>query len=244
MDYWKSLDQVMQQEPVEERDRMTTAMLAPLGLEKGVDFKPDDRATKLLTEAALIGELMSMNISYAKRFANSYYRPDTKWAYVIMFDPTQETPNYSQLDERADYFYEAVTSSKGMVSTTPGIGQAYLGAYKDKNNDWFDGGKNYTLHVAPNPPAKQFWSFTIYDVYNRVGINNKTQTADISSRQDLIRNADGSVDLYFGPSAPAGKEKNWLQTNPGQAWFAYFRLYGPLEPYFNKSWKLNDIEKM
>jgi hypothetical protein len=99
---------------------------------------------------------MSMNISYAKRFPNSYYRPDSKWAYVIMFDPSQEKPNYSELDERCDYFYEAVTTSKGMVSTTPGIGQAYLGAYKDKNDHWFDGSKTYKLHVPANPPAKQF----------------------------------------------------------------------------------------
>jgi len=129
-----------------------------------------------------------------------------------------------------------------MVSTTPGIGQAYLGAYKDKDNNWFDGGKNYKLTVPASPPAKQFWSFTIYDTYNRVGIDNKTQNADISSRDDLKKNADGTVDLYFGPQAPAGYEKNWLQTNPGKAWFAYFRLYGPEEAYLNRTWKLPDIE--
>jgi len=243
MQYWESLDQILQQEPIDERDRMITAMLAPLGLEKGKKFQPTERQTALLTEGARIGELMAMNISYAKRFENSYYRPDTKWAYVIMFDPSQEKPNYSELDERADYFYEAVTTSKGMMSSTPGIGQAYLGAYKDKNNQWFEGGKTYKLTVPPNPPAKQFWSLTIYDTYDRVGIDNKTQNADISSRDEGLRkNPDGSVDLYIGPAAPAGYEKNWLQTNPGKAWFAYFRLYGPLEPYLDRSWKLPDIE--
>jgi murein L,D-transpeptidase YafK len=196
-----------------------------------------------LAQGALVGELMSINISYAKRFENSYYRPGTKWAYVIMFDPSQEKKNYSELDERADYFYEAVTSSKGMVSMTPGIGQAYLGAYKDKNDKWFDGGKTYKLTVPPNPPAKQFWSLTIYDTYNRIGIDNKTQNTDLSSRDEGLRkNPDGSVDLYVGPEAPAEYEKNWLQTNPGEAWFAYFRLYGPLEPYLSWSWKLPDFE--
>jgi len=243
--YWESLSEVMQQEPVQERDRMITAMLAPLGIEKGKKFEPDEHQARLLTDGALIGELMSMNISYAKRFPNSYYRPDSKWAYVIMFDPSQETPNYSELDERCDYFYEAVTASKGMVSKTPGIGQAYLGAYKDKNDHWFDGSKTYKLHVPANPPAKQFWSLTIYDTYDRVGIDNKTQDADISSRDEGLRkNADGTVDLYVGPKAPAGYEKNWLQTNPGEAWFAYFRLYGPLEPYLNRSWKLPDFEEV
>ena len=130
-----------------------------------------------------------------------------------------------------------------MVSTTPGIGQAYLGAYKDKNDKWFDGGKTYKLTVPPNPPAKRFWSLTIYDTYNRIGIDNKTQNVDLSSRDEGLRkNPDGSVDLYVGPEAPAGYEKNWLQTNPGKAWFAYFRLYGPLEPYLSWSWKLPDFE--
>src|SRR5262245_62400302 len=89
-----------------------------------------------LAQGAHVGELMSMNISYAKLFENSYYRPGTKWAYVIMFDPSQEKKNYSELDERADYFYEAVTSSKSMASTTRGIGQAYLGACKEQKHKW------------------------------------------------------------------------------------------------------------
>jgi len=161
---------------------------------------------------------------------------------VLLFDPTQETKNYSQLDERNDYFYEAVTSTKGMVSKTVGVGQAYLGAYKDRNDQWFDGSKMYKLHVPADVPAKQFWSLTVYDTYNRVLINNKEGVADRSSRMDLVKNADGTTDIYVGPKAPAGFEKNWIPTEPGKAWFAYFRLYGPLEPYFARTWKLPDIE--
>ena len=244
MRFWESLDEMIQQEPVEERDRMIMAMLQPLGLEKDKKFQPNERQVRLLTEGAQLGELMSMDISYAERFEDPYYRPDTKWAFVVMMDPGQEKKYFSELDERADYFYEAVTMSKGMVSTTPGIGQAYLGAYKDKNDRWFDGGKTYKLTVPPNPPAKQFWSFTIYDTYDRVGIDSKTQNADLSSRDEGLRkNADGSVDLYFGPTAPQGYEKNWIPTIPGKAWFAYFRLYGPLQPYLDRSWKLPDIEQ-
>ena len=130
--YWERYNEYMQQEPVHERDRMMTAMLAPLGLEKGKPFAPAEREKKLLADGALIGELMSMNISYAKRFRDSYYRKDAKWAYVVLVDPKQETPNYSQLDERTDYFYEAVTMAPGMVSTTPGVGSAYLGAYRTR----------------------------------------------------------------------------------------------------------------
>lgn len=242
--YWQRFDQFMQQEPVQERDRMVMAMLAPLGIEKGKPFQPNDRQKKSLEDGTLMGELMSMNISYAKRFPDSYYRKDAKWAYVIMFDPSQETPNYSQLDERTDYFYEAVTAASGMVSKTPGIGSAYLGAYKDKNDHWFDGSKTYRLHVPPNPPAKNFWSLTIYDTYNRVQIDSPTQVADISSRKPGLRkNDDGSVDLYVGPKPPAGWENNWIGTLPGKAWFAYFRFYGPTEGYFDRTYPLPDFEE-
>jgi hypothetical protein len=245
MDYWTRYNEYMQQEPVHERDRMMTAMLASLGLERGKPFKPGARATKLLTDGALMGELMAMNISYAKRFPDSYYRDDARWAYVIMFDPRQETPNYSQLDERADYFYKAVTAAGGMVSTTPGVGSAYLGAYKDKNDRWFDGSKTYRLRVPPNPPAKNFWSLTIYDTYNRVQLDAPTQVADISSRKETLRrNDDGSVDLYVAPKPLKGWENNWIEAIPGKAWFAYFRFYGPTEGYFNRSYALPDFEEM
>ena len=71
-----------------------------------------------------------------------------------MFDPSQEKPNYTELDERTDYFYEAVTAAGGMVSTTPGVGSAYLGAYKDKNNQWFDGS-----HWIETVPDKAWFAY-------------------------------------------------------------------------------------
>jgi hypothetical protein len=98
--------------------------------------------------------------------------------------------------------------------------------------------------VPPNPPAKQFWSVPLYDVDTRSIMLNQEQIAVRSSRQDLIKNADGSVDLYFAPIAPTGFEKNWIQTVPRRAWFACFRFYAPLEPRFDKSWPLPDIQKL
>src|SRR5688572_2638628 len=50
--------------------------------------------------------------------------------------------------------------------------------------------------------------------------------------------------LYFGPKAPAGKEANWIASVPGKGWFAIFRLYGPLEPWFNKTWRPGEIEEV
>jgi hypothetical protein len=90
--------------------------------------------------------------------------------------------------------------------------------------------------------VKQFWSVTLYDIETRCLIQNKEQIADRSSRMDLVMNADRSVDIYFGPTAPKGMEKNWIPTVPGKAWFTYFRLYGPLQPFFDKTWQPDEIE--
>lgn len=244
MDYWEQLAAVLGREPVDDRDRFFMAMLKPLGIEPGKPFNPDARQKRILEEAAVIGELMAKSNSFDKRFANTRYRPDAHWDYVIMADPAQDLPSLSQLDERAAYFYEAVALSKGMVNKTPGVGQAYLGSYRDKDGRAFDGANTYRLRVPANPPAKQFWSVTVYDTSTRSVVQNEQKIADRSSRQDLVKNADGSVDIYFGPTAPNGFEKNWIPTVPGRSWFAYLRLYAPLEAYFDKSWPLPDIEKV
>jgi hypothetical protein len=160
-------------------------------------------------------------------------------------NPKIDLENYSMFNERASYTYEAVTTSAGMVSRVPGKGSAYLGAYYDADDNALMGGNNYTLHVGPNPPAAEWWSITVYDIENRVAIRNDIKRADRSSRtEDLIKNADGSVDFYFGPTAPEGKESNWIQTNKGQSFFVYLRLYGPEQAYFDQTWPMNKIEKI
>lgn len=244
LDYWALLAQVIQEEPVQDRDRFFVAMLRPLGIEKGKAFQPDARQKKILTDGAFAGEAMAKANSFDKRFDGSRYRPDAHWDYVIMADPAQDLENHSQLDERAAYFYEAVALSKGMITRTVGEGQAYLASYRDKDGHAFDGARTYRLRVPPRAPMKQFWSVTLYDVDTRSVIQNRERIADRSSRQDLVTNDDGSVDLYFGPTAPNGLERNWVPTVSGKAWFAYFRLYAPTEAYFDKSWPLPDIEKL
>jgi hypothetical protein len=242
MEYWERVASAIQREPVEDRDRFFMAMLKPLGIEKGKPFQPDERQKKILTEGAFVGEAMAKASLFDMRFPDTRYRPDANWQYFLILDPMQDLANYSELDERAVYFYAALGVTKGMRSKTPGVGQAYLGNFRDKEGHAFDGAKSYHLHVPPNPPAKQFWSVTLYDVDTRSLIQNKEQRSDRSSRHDLVKNADGSVDLYFAPTAPTGFEKNLIPTVPGKAWFAAFRFYGPLEPYFDKSWPLPDIQ--
>ncbi len=125
-----------------------------------------------------------------------------------------------------------------------GKGSQYLSTYKDAQGEWLDGGQNYSLHLDAGIPAENFWSIMVYDTETRSMIlNGKKNDVGKDGGSDLVKNADGSIDLYFGPAAPAGFEKNWLKTNPGEGFFMYFRAYGPTQAYFDKTWKLNDVEK-
>ncbi|MDR6906077.1 hypothetical protein J2X63_001763 [Agromyces sp. 3263] len=243
LDYWRRLHEIYQSEVVDERDRFYLAMLKQLGIEKGEPFAPSERLIRILEDGAAAGELMAQANTFAKRFAQGTYWPDRAWEQAIVLDNSAQRGNgYDELLERASWFYEAVSFSEAMKSTTPGVGQAYLGSYTDAEGEWLDGGRDYTLHVPADVPAKLFWSATVYDVTTRCLIDNAQQRGDRGSRDaELVANDDGSVDLYFGPEAPRAGEYNWVQTIPGHHWFSYFRFYGPLEPYFDRSWKLGDI---
>jgi hypothetical protein len=244
MAYWESLNKVIQSEPVMERDRLILAQLRFLGIEKGKPFKPDARQKKILEEAAIVGEAMAKANTSDKRVEPPFWT-GTNWKHALVVSVDQRAENYDQLDERAAWFYEAVVISKGMLTQTPGVGQRYIASYKDKDGKWLDGGKTYKLHVPANPPAKRFWSVTAYDEDTRQMPITEQGRPDISSRkEDIQKNADGSIDVYFGPKAPAGKESNWVQTVPGKGWFTYFRFYGPTERFFDKSWALPDIERL
>ncbi|WP_436489520.1 DUF1254 domain-containing protein [Chitinophaga sp. ARDCPP14] len=243
--YWERLHAIIQEEPVEERDRFFMAWLDNLGVKKGKPFAPTERQKTILIAAAERGKQMAMVNSFAKRFDSVYHWPDRKWDYVMIIgDPSQRAASYDEFFQRTSYFFEAVTYSKAMITKIANVGQAYLGAYEDKDGEWLLGDLNYTLHVPANPPAVNFWSLTVYDSNTRCLIDNPQRNADLSSRKNLIKNNDGSVDLYFGPKAPEGKEKNWVQTLPGKHWFAYMRFYGPTAAYFDKSWKMEDITRV
>jgi hypothetical protein len=244
MDYWKSLNEVIQREPVEERDRLIMAQLKFLGIEKGKPFEPDARQKKILEDGVIVGEAMAKANTTDKRVEPPFWE-GTNWKHALVVSPDQKANTYDQLDERAAWFYEAVVISKAMLTQTPGVGQRYIASYKDGKGQWLSGENTYKLHVPANPPAKGFWSVTAYDEATRQMPVTKQGRPDISSRkEDIVKNDDGSIDVYFGPMAPEGHEANWVQTNPDKGWFAYFRFYGPTEAFFDKSWSLPDIEKI
>ena len=245
MAYWECLAKILSEEPVREVDKIMMAMIEPLGIVKGEPFKPDARQTRILTEAAALGELMMRNNQVNPRYTKPYWE-GTSWFKEFDFDIPQETDVKLQLDERSTYFYEAVTSSKGMVHPQPGAGQVYMTTKRDSEGHLFRADRTYRLHVPAQVPAAQFWSLTLYSENTRRPYDNggtELRSVSLDSRDETLqRNAEGSIDLYVGPSAPAGMESNCMKTVGQDGWFVLFRLYAPTEPFFDRSWALPDFE--
>jgi len=245
LDYWRLLAKTLDEEPVREVDKIMMAMLEPLGIAKGVAFDPDRRQRRILIEAAAVGELMIRNIQVNPRYTRPYW-DGTSWYKSFDFDTSQETESKLQLDERATWFYEAVTSSKGMVYPEPGSGQVYMTTKRDNAGHLLRADRTYRLHVPADVPVAQFWSLTLYSENTRRLYENGGTTGrsvNLDSRDEMLAyNPDGSIDLYIGPEPPPGAESNWLKTISPDGWFVYFRLYAPTEAWFDKSWALPDFE--
>ena len=249
MRFWERVNAYVQKEPMADRDRFFYAWLKDLGIEKGKPFKPTANQKEILLQALDVGMAMAQAISFNKTpnmFPTALYAGDSGWEDAMAgMNPKIDLETFSMFNERSSYGFEATTTSAGMVSRVAGKGSAYLGSYYDADGNALMGGNNYTLHLEPNPPAANFWSITVYDIKNRLIIRNQIKRSDLSSRTEgLIKNADGSVDLYFGPKAPKGKESNWIQTNTGESFFVYLRLYGPEKAYFDHTFPMNKIKKL
>lgn len=245
LEYWKTLHEILDAEPVREQDKPWMAFLEPLGIAKGKPFAPDARQAEILKKGAALGELMTRNLQMNPRYTDPYW-PGTQWYKSFDFSIPQETDTKVQIDERATWFYEAVASTKGMVNPEVGKGQIYMTAKRDETGAPLRADTTYRLRVPKDVPVGQFWALTLYSENTRRPYENGGATirsANLDSRlKDLKRNDDGSVDLFIGPQAPAGFESNWMKTVGDDGWFVYFRLYAPLQPFFDKTFTLPDFE--
>ena len=244
LDYWKTLHQMIDEEPVREQDKVWMAMLEPLGIKKGEAFNPDERQTKILLEGAALGELMARNLQINPRYTEPYW-PGTGWYKSFDFTIPQITDYKVELDERATWFYEAVGSSEGMINPEIGKGQVYMTTKRDSQGRLLRADKTYKLHIPNDVPVAQFWALTLYSENTRRPYENgstELTSANLDSRMERLQyNEDGSVDLFIGAKSPAGKESNYMKTVGTDGWFVYFRLYGPLEAFFDKSFSLTDF---
>jgi hypothetical protein len=241
------VNRTIQNEPSDALDPYTLGVFAAIGIEKGKPFTPDARLKKILAEAARsVGDATARSVTYQSRIKEAYYYPNSAWVTPFIGGSYKfEQDGVLNLDAKDLFFFYATGVTPAMTEKMVGKGSQYAGAFVDAKGNPLDGSKTYRLHMPPNIPAKEFWSFTVYDNQTRSMLQTDQEFPAVGSlTKGLLVNADGSVDVYFGPKAPVGKENNWVQTIPGKGWNTLLRLYSPLEPWFNKTWRPGEIEPM
>lgn len=243
--FWAYLNEVVQGEPSESFDRVSLGYFASIGIEKGKPFSPDARMKKILTDAAVVGDATARTITYKMRQKENFLYENSSWRGLFLggykFDAL---PGVMSLDGYVNFYFMglAVTPAEDLMMV--GKGSQYGLAFTDNDGHPLDGSKNYKVHLPPNIPVVDFWSLINYDYQTRSLIQTDQLFPMVSSQnKELVINPDKSVDVYFGPTPPAGKENNWIQTIPGKGWFTILRLYGPLEPWFDKTWQPGEIEE-
>lgn len=242
--FWGLLNEVVQREPVGSSDRISLGYFASIGIEKGKPFAPDARLKKILTDATVVGDATARTINYRMRQNENRYYENSTWRTLFTGGYKLESqPGVLNLDGLTFFYFSVMGVSPAEDLKMIGKGSQYIESFTDSKENPLDGSKNYTLHLPPDIPAINFWSLTLYDYQTRSYLQTDQPYPMVSNQNpDLMVNPDGSIDVYFGPKAPEGKENNWIQTIPGKGWFIMLRIYGPLEPWFDKTWRPGEIE--
>jgi len=238
--FYTSLARMIGEEPVQPRDAEMVGMLRTFGIDKGKEFEPDEPTRAALKAAAqeVHAWFMERLVTYGER-----YWPEGKWDVPVPpIGPrsgfTWEANGILDVDARGIAFFSFCPPKK------LGTGQFYLVTFFEGKGQRLRGGETYRLRVPADVPVNEFWSVTVYKRTNCALIPDVARPSMDSFDTKASKNADGSMDVYFGPKAPEGKETNWIPTVAGEDWFPNFRFYGPKQALFTKTWKLPDIGKM
>lgn len=246
--FFKEINSLIQVEHAGAMDPESRGRLALLGIEAGKSFKPDHRMRRTLNEAALVGAAISRALTFSARDEMIYFYPsdDRTWFNPFAIGNHEfKAGNWLHLDARTTFMYAAIGITPAMAIAMPGIGSQYAAAVRDAKGSYLDGARTYRLRLPPGIPARDFWSIVLYDPQTRSMLQTDQRFPSLNSqRNDVKANPDGSVDVYFGPKAPNGKQDNWIQTVPGKGFLLILRLYGPLKFWFDKIWRPGKIVRL
>lgn len=241
-DFYEELNKVVQHEPEDWVDPDTAGLYAAIGIRKGEPFAPNERMKGILTDAAAVGNAIARTNLFASRDPDFLIYKDQYWFTPFVGGSYQFLDGSVRLlDARMLFFYYATGITPAMADAKPGTGSAYAITARDATGAYLDGGKTYKITLPGPIPANRFWSFTVYDNQTRSLLPTDQKLAGVDgSVPGIEMNADGGVTVWFGPKPPGGHKQNWVQTRPGGGYNIALRLYGPLEPWFDKSWKPED----
>jgi len=266
--FYEMLNRLVQDEPATVLDPELMGPLAAVGIVKGKPFSPDERMKKIMNQALAVGNATSRTFMMNPRERTTEgwaYYPDSAWLNPLFVTGYQfETPipmvtpegvkpfpptGYRTLNARSMFFYGVTGITPAMSMRVPGIGSQYLWATLDANKKYFDGSKTYKVVLPKGIPQAKFWSLTLYDNQTRSMLETPQRYPRAGSQTypspAAEADSDGSTTVYFSPTQPAGvKRGNWIQTTPDKGWFIILRLYSPLEPFFDKSWRPSEISEV
>jgi hypothetical protein len=246
--FWEELNQQIQDENLAGLSPEIRGLLASIGIEKGKPFEPDARMKRILTDAANIGAVTVRTLAARPRDQAAYLYPGESYWATPFIGGSHEWLNDGArlLDARAMFHFYATGITPAMTSAPVGKGSQYAMCYLDQDGKPLDGSNTYKITLPKDIPIKNFWSVTLYDNQTRSMLQTDERFPGLSSVDQTPPepNPDGSYDIYFGPTAPPGKENNWLQTVPGKGWNMLLRLYSPLQPWFDKTWRPSDPVRM
>lgn len=237
------MNAIIQFEPADAFNPEIMGLFAAIGIKKGQPFAPDTRMRRILNEAVAIGNATARSIVFSPRAKNTFYYSDRQWyaSFVGTYDFMDN--GAMSLDNRVLWHYIATGVTPAMATPKVGTGSVYPMTVRDSEGNYLNGGKTYSVTLPAPVPAKAFWSFMVYSGQTRSILETDQRLGGIDSLNPNIKpNDDGSYTIWFGPKAPKGKEGNWVQTTPNKSYFVFMRLYGPLKPWFDKTWKPGDFE--
>jgi hypothetical protein len=237
--FYERLNMMIQEEPIEMKDMAMMGLLQAIGIEKGVPYAPDAKRKKIL-DAAGAEAHKYLRDQYVNGAIPLFYKKQ-QWSSAVPPGavPTGmfwDFPGYLDVNGRGTGYFAFYTSFKHLGAAT-----FYLMTGKDKTGKFLDGGKNYKLSLPKDVPAEHFWSVIAYNSEDGAWYKNQPKAGVASSDKGVKVNADGTIDIFFGPKAKAGQEANSVPTTPDTNYWLYFRFYGPKPAVFTKTWQLPDL---
>ncbi|MGH7676946.1 MAG: DUF1214 domain-containing protein [Gemmatimonadaceae bacterium] len=243
-EFFEDLARLVEQEPADVLSSRERFFLSAIGIQKGKPFRPDAQRRKLLGEAARLGSAIARARTFASRDPERLVYPDRQWEWpAVGGSATFDSEGFVNTDRRAAFAYAACGMLPAMFLRATGVQSPCKWTMRDVNGAFLEGGRSYRLRLPANLPPQNCWSLVVYDAESRSVLRNEGGNPSVCQYTGPETNYDGSVDIYFSPHPPRGRERNWIETVDGTGWFPLLRLYGPLES-LDATWKPGDIEEV